>query len=98
MRISGRIVCCVLSVSVSMSLSVSVSARTSARGGIVGMWIAQVRSNHLAYALVWGEDTTGQLGMRGLQAARSPTIMRDMAVVSPPPSSPHHLSRIISPQ
>jgi len=27
-----------------------------------------------------GEDTCGQLGMRGLQAARSPTLLRDLAV------------------
>jgi alpha-tubulin suppressor-like RCC1 family protein len=27
-------------------------------------------------ALTWGEDTCGQLGMRGLQSARSPTIMQ----------------------
>lgn len=36
----------------------------------------------MAYAVLWGEDTCGQLGMRGLQGARSPTVLRDMAVGS----------------
>ena len=28
--------------------------------------------------MIWGEDTCGQLGMRGLQSARSPTVMQMM--------------------
>lgn len=39
-------------------------------------------SKKMSYAVLWGEDTCGQLGMRGLQGARSPTILRDMAVGS----------------
>jgi len=31
------------------------------------------------YILIWGEDTCGQLGLRGLQAARSPTILQNMS-------------------
>ena len=45
-----------------------------------GTHVSAVRSRLQAYALVWGEDTCGQLGMRGLQGARSPTLLRDMAV------------------
>jgi len=63
------------------------SGNTSPRsGGMSSRGMSSRRtSNHLAalqhhkkhgVALVWGEDTCGQLGMRGLQAARSPTIMQ----------------------
>jgi hypothetical protein len=34
------------------------------------------------YALTWGEDTCGQLGMRGLQGARSPTLLQGMVALN----------------
>jgi alpha-tubulin suppressor-like RCC1 family protein len=34
------------------------------------------------YGYVWGEDTCGQLGMRGLQGARSPTMLQNMSALS----------------
>ena len=37
------------------------------------------RSEEKGYILIWGEDTCGQLGLRGLQAARSPTILQNMS-------------------
>jgi len=58
------------------------SGTTSPRSGAAS---SRRHSNNLAalqatkrhgVALLWGEDTCGQLGMRGLQAARSPTIMQ----------------------
>jgi hypothetical protein len=56
-----------------------------------------VPSRKQTYALVWGEDTCGQLGMRGLQAARSPTLLRDMAVVLGPRRPSHTLSMYTTP-
>jgi len=53
----------------------------SGRSGKTGN-SAYKNSKRMSYAVLWGEDTCGQLGMRGLQGARSPTLLRDMAVSS----------------
>ena len=58
----------------------STKGSRSHKGTRGGTLHSTVRAKHASYALVWGEDTCGQLGMRGLQAARSPTVMRALAV------------------
>jgi alpha-tubulin suppressor-like RCC1 family protein len=67
------------------SVSDNNSQRGSTKGsrsksGIHSHVTKAIKSKQATYALVWGEDTCGQLGMRGLQAARSPTLMRALAV------------------
>ena len=42
-----------------------------------GLQALQQLKRH-GYCFVWGEDTCGQLGMRGLQAARSGTLMQGL--------------------
>ena len=51
------------------------SGAASSRRNANNMAALQATKRH-GVALLWGEDTCGQLGMRGLQSARSPTIMQ----------------------
>lgn len=50
------------------------SGSKSLRSGLAAL---QVTKKH-GFCFVWGEDTCGQLGMRGLQAARSATLMQGL--------------------
>ena len=71
--------------SMSASQSVTGESRTNRPGSASFTPAGSVKSGGVrrnedkGYILIWGEDTCGQLGLRGLQAARSPTILQNMS-------------------
>eukprot|EP00961_Rhodomonas_salina_P012016 161160-Rhodomonas_salina.2 len=65
--------------------SASTHTMSRAQSGMHSLGQTQLTGNWASrkgYAYLWGEDSCGQLGMRGLQAARSPTLLQGLSGLS----------------